>query len=381
MQIDTTLVMVAMLGMLGVAAAEQDSQGRWINPVCTPLEIPFNGPFIQLEDGTLMVMDKNVLRTSADGGKTWSEGGEPICAGMDLGHVGHVGQMLRTRGGALVVIYLDFDGYKFSWDNAKGAPNADCKLEIWAIRSVDGGKTWVDRQRLLDGYNADFMGFIQTSAGPIVATVEHLEPELKRWVACSFYSEDDGKTWRRSNWIDLGGHGHHDGATEPMAVERSDGRLLMLIRTTLGQFWKAYSDDHGRYWRVLEPSGIDASSAPGWLVRLKSGRLALTWNQSKPEGRDDWPKTNSAGPASEHPASWYREELSLAFSDDDGETWTKPVVIARQPDGQLAYPYILERTPGELWVFTRYTWFKGGKAAPPLAVSVKEADFVRGPGN
>ena len=34
--------------------------------------------------------------------------------------------------------------------------------------------------------------------------------------------------------------------------------MWMLLRTTLDQFWSAYSDDGGLNWRVLEPSGIDA---------------------------------------------------------------------------------------------------------------------------
>ena len=49
-------------------------------------------------------------------------------------------------------------------------------------------------------------------------------------------------------------------------------------------------------------------------------------------------------------ASWQREELSLAFSEDDAKTWTKPVVIARQPGGGLSYPFVFERRPGELWI-------------------------------
>ncbi len=44
---------------------------------------------------------------------------EPICSGMNVGHVGHAGQFLRTRQGTIVIVYLDFDGYKFSWDNSK----------------------------------------------------------------------------------------------------------------------------------------------------------------------------------------------------------------------------------------------------------------------
>jgi len=371
--ISTSLVLLAMMGS---ASAETPAE-RWIHPRCKPLECTKNGPFMQSDDGPLTVVDANVLRTSSDGGKTWSEPGEPICSGMNLGHIGHVGQPLRTRDGALVILYLDFDGYNFSWDNEKGEPKPECKLELWAIRSLDGGKTWIDKQQLLPGYNADFMGFIQTSKGALVATVEHLEPALRRWVAYSFYSEDDGKTWVRSNMIDLGGHGHHDGATEPMVVELKDGRLMMLIRTTLDRFWKAYSEDGGRHWRVLQPSNIDASSAPGWLARLASGRLALVWNRLNPEGGER-PKRNG-GQAADHLVSWYREELSIAFSEDEGETWTTPVVVAREPGGQLSYPYLLERTPGELWVFTRYTYHTGGKPAPPLAVSLQEADFITKP--
>ncbi|MBN1346539.1 MAG: exo-alpha-sialidase [Phycisphaerae bacterium] len=358
-------------------AEEPGTADRWIHPKCKPLDIAKNGPFIQSDDGTLTVVAGNVLETSTDGGKTWTKASEVIVPGMKLDHVGHVGQPLRTDKGALVILYLDMGNYIWAWDNAKGEPKPECKLELWAIRSTDGGKTWTDKQRLLDGYNADFMGFIQTKQGWLVATMEHLVPALRRWVCCSFVSKDDGKTWKQSNLIDLGGHGHHDGAVEPTVVELKDGRLMMLIRTSLDQFWKAYSDDGGQYWRTIMPSGLDASSAPGWVLRLKSGRLAFVWNRVKAEGAKEAPKGNSGGPAFEFPASWYREELSIAFSQDEGQTWTKPVVIARQPRGQLAYPYMLERTPGELWVFTRYTYLQGGKPAKPLAVSLKEADFLQ----
>lgn len=378
MRKDIIFAAFAVFTVLGPAVAKAEADKRWVHPRCKLLESTKNGPFIQLDDGSLMVVDSNVLRTSTDDGKTWSEPGPVIVGGMKLDHVGHVGQPLRTRNGTIVIIYLDFTGYKFSWDDQKRAPKPDCKLEMWVIRSTDGGKTWVDRQRLLDGYNADFMGFIQTGAGPLVATVEHLVPELGRWVCCSFVSKDEGKTWKRSNLIDLGGSGHHDGAVEPTVTELRDGRLLMLIRTGFDQFWKATSNDHGQYWRVIQPSGIDASSAPGWLLRLRSGRLVLTWNRLKPEGATDHPK-RWGGQAFEHPASSYREELSIAFSEDDGQTWTDPVVIAREPGGQLAYPYILERRPGQLWVFTRYTFHKGGKPAPHLGVLVKEADFASNP--
>lgn len=364
-----------VLMCLTVAVAAQGPvEGRQLDPRCTPLDITKNGPFIQNPDGSLVCVQGKMLHQSNDGGKTWAPISPEIAPGLNMEHVGHVGQLIRTRDGAIVIVYLNFDGYAFNWDDEKNEPLPTCKLELWAVRSTDGGKTWTDNQQLLPGYNADFMGLIQTSKGRLVVTVEHLKPELKRWVVCSFVSDDDGKTWRQGNWIDLGGRGHHDGAVEPTVVELKDGRLMMLIRTNLDQFWRAYSDD-GLYWRTIEPSGIDAGSAPAWLTRLQSGRLALVWNRLNSERKGEWKKSVSRS-AAETPASWHREELSIAFSDDDGATWTRPTVLAYHDGGQLAYPYIHERAPGELWVFTRYTFDASGKTTPFVGVGLNESDFV-----
>lgn len=373
----TTLLHLLMIVVLAWAVPSSVFAGeRWLHPAAQSLECTKDGPFIQLADGALMAVEKNVLVKSIDDGATWTTESEPIHSGMNLTHYGHVGQPLRTKDGTLVILFLDFDDYKFSWNDELRAPNPDCRLELWSIRSRDDGKSWEEPQRLLAGYNADFMGLIQTRDGGLVATVEHLDPELGRWLVCSFHSPDDGVTWERSNWIDLGGRGHHDGAIEPTVVELSDGRLLMLIRTTLDRFWKAYSDDGGRHWREIRPSNLDASSAPGWLSRLESGRLVFVWNRLKAEGATEVTR-RKRGPSSASRPSWYREELSVAFSDDDGDSWTKPIVIAREPGAQLAYPYVLERRPGVLWVFTRYTWDRDRNRRPSVSVLLREADFVK----
>jgi hypothetical protein len=65
-------------------------------------------------------------------------------------------------------------------------------------------------------------------------------------------------------------------------------------------------------------------------------------------------------------SSWHRLELSIAFSEDDGVSWSAPVVIAR--DKRLAYPTILERRPGEIWVTTRFS--------QRLALAFREEDFT-----
>ncbi len=365
--------MLATIFAPAVAAMATAPDARWVHPLCQPLEITKKGPFVILPDDRLAIVDSKGFRTSTDDGRTWSEP-IPVCPGIsDSEPSSH--RLVLTRKGTLVLVFLDFSAFKFSWDNERGEPKEDCKLEVWAIRSTDGGKTWTDKQRLLDGYNANFFGFIETSAGRLVTVHEHLVSNPGRWVSCSFISDDEGKTWRRSNLIDLGGHGHHDGATEPTVAELSDGRLLMFIRTNLGRFWQAISTDGGRYWRIIGPSPIEASSAPGQLLRLKSGRLVLVWNQPHPEG-GTWP-LSPPSQASEVASSWFRGELSIAFSEDDGRTWTKPLVIARQRGGQLSYPYLFERRPGEIWLIAGFAFTERWKKPLPLNVKFSEEEMLR----
>jgi len=342
---------LACLALSG--SAGEDS--RWVHPLCQPLPVDGNGPFVELGESSLMTIDPQGMRLSQDDGKTWSEASR-VCDGLDGLREGREPasfSIVRTRGGSLVVVFLNSTTYNFSWDRTINQPKDDCRLEIWATRSLDGGKTWIDRQRILEGYNPNFFGFIQTRAGRLVATVPHLVRDPGRYVACSLTSDDDGKTWKRSNLVDLGGHGDHSGAMEPTVAELSEGRLLMLIRTHWGRFWEAFSDDGGLSWRTVRPSPIESTSAPGFLLKLQSGRLALVAN-------------DKAG----------RTNLQLVFSEDDGKTWSKPVVLARQKDGQLSYPYCLERRPGEIWVIAGFAFKKGWQEPLPLRLKIREEDLL-----
>jgi len=347
------------------------SEGRWVHPLCQELSLGSNGPFLLLRDGSLATVDREGIRFSQDGGLSWSSP-TYICQGINDREPASY-YLLQTDSGTIVLLYLNFADYRFKWDEELGEPG-DCKLEVWSVRSLDGGKTWVDHQRVLEGYNTNFFGFIQISSDRLVAGFDHLVANPGRFVVLSVFSDDDGKSWRRSNFIDIGGHGHHDGALEPTIAELADRRILMLIRTNLDRFWQAISEDGGRYWRIIQPSSIDASSSPGMMLRLKSGRLALVWNRLNPEGKV-YSRTGP-GVAHEVPASWHREELSLSFSEDEGETWLPPVVIARQEGGQLSYPYVFERSLGELWVIAGFAFKKGWQDPLPLRLKLREEAFL-----
>ncbi|MBN1347453.1 MAG: exo-alpha-sialidase [Phycisphaerae bacterium] len=354
---DRTLAVAAsvwiVLAVTGIAWGEAK---RWIDPRFKLLDVEKFGstnPYVRMEDGSLLIVDGNGTRVSKDGGKTWSER-RVIYTGADASKGGRgipcgSGQIIRSADGALVMVWRD--PIKWEWDKAKNEPSVASRVDVWSIRSVDGGKTWVDRQLLHEGIcGHPPMKMLQAKGGRIVVPVQFYMRNPGRNVIRTYVTDDSGKTWRASNIIDLRGHGHHDGALEPTMITLKDGRVWMLIRTSWGRFWEAISEDGGLSWRTIRPSAIEASTSPGFLGRLASGRIVLVWNRLYPEGKDDYKRRG--GQFSDVEASWHREELSIAFSEDEGRTWTRPVVIAREKDAWLAYPYVFEPEPGVLWIFT-----------------------------
>jgi Neuraminidase (sialidase) len=157
---------------------------------------------------------------------------------------------------------------------------------------------------------------------------------------------------------------------EATIEQLQNGLLWMLIRTNWGKFWQAFSKDDGLTWGSFGISNIDASSSPGLLKRLESGRLILVWNRLYPEGQNDYPLIGGNYQLTEVPANFHRSELSMALSNDDGKTWTKPVVIAKtiREKTQLAYPFLFEAKPGEIWVTTM---------ADQIALKIMEKDYFK----
>ncbi len=307
-----------------------------------------HGPFVRLGDGGIMgVRDADAIVTHDDG-KTWER--RPIFGPDQKFTIRPERAMLRTRDGAIILIFVNDAVRKYSWDKKTNLPKPDMLLPSYAIRSVDEGKTWTDLTLLHDGWCGCIQDIIQTTGGHIVVPGQELLYDKGRHATMPYVSTDNGKTWQRTRFLDIGGRGDHAGAIEGTLEELGDGRLWMLIRSYHGFFYESFSADHGLTWTDPRPSRIRSTGSPSKMKRLASGRLVLLWNALPSSGFKR------------------REELFISFSSDEGKTWSPGQVIARNKGGRVSYPHVFEHRPGELWITT----MQG-----TLRVSLKERDFIK----
>ena len=342
-------------------------------PELTPLPHYFSWATVALNDTTLGTIDKRQFKYSSDDGKTFHEA---VDLPRPANGAPQNGPLLKTASGSLVLVYDDSATRKLSWDRKTGEPKPDQRADVWVARSTDGGRTWTERQELsalfhdVSPYCLSLIQLTQAPDGTLVVPLQLRVGNHNRSVLTTAISRDDGKTWLPGRSIlDIGGAGVHDGLLEPTLVGLRDGRVWMLMRTTLDVFYESFSSDSGLTWSEPVPTKIAASSSPGYLLRLKSGRLLLLWNRLMPEGRTDYPRRSGVG-FSKRPASWHRDELSLAFSSDDGRTWSTPKVILRG-EALVSYPFAFERRDGEIWISLNH---KGHQA-----FSFLEKDLVDAP--
>ena len=347
---------ILILGLAGSGHAEE-----WIHPKSERLPGDLMGPFVTLADGSVLAASGDNALISKDEGKTWKK--HPLFADPAKFLARDERALLRTRDGVIVMAFLnekEIRRGKFLLDDREEL--SKFYLPTYVTRSLDEGKTWQPPQKIQDGWCGAIRCLIQLKSDRLVLAGQNLVFDPGRHVVLTYVSDDEGKTWRASNTLELGGRGSHDGAMEATVAELADGRLYMLIRTTRGWFWEATSIDGGLTWKGLRKSGIQSSTCCGTLCRLESGRLVLLWNRS-PENQ----------PYNLHS----RAELSMAFSEDEAKSWSKPTVIARRPlkEGERyyaarqSYPYVYERRPGELWITTMQ-----GK----VRIKLREADFPTG---
>ena len=166
---------------------------------------------------------------------------------------------------------------------------------------------------------------------------------------------DGGLTWKHEAWIgtepEKGGY-----AIMPSAVRLSDSELLVWIRcrSKAGDqrsFWiEPYrSTDNGKTWTLEKQHNIDNSGNPAHMVKLKDGRLAVTYGyRRQPYG------------------------IRAKLSSDGGKTWGEEIILRQ--DGHnwdLGYPRTVQRPDGKL--VTIYYYNDAGQKERYIAATIWEA--------
>ncbi len=132
-------------------------------------------------------------------------------------------------------------------------------------------------------------------------------------------SGDEGRTWGLHGAV-VAPHW----ALENMVVERRDRTLWMLVRTGDRRLWESVSSDRGRTWSEGRPTAIVNPGSRFFVGRLRSGRLLLV---------------NS-------PLADSRTSMVACLSDDDGATWTPPLVLDDRP--AVSYPDACQAPDGTI---------------------------------
>lgn len=177
---------------------------------------------------------------------------------------------------------------------------------------------------------------------PVLRDLYHELDDLR--MAHLFVSTDEGQTWARRGGVAVA----KSDFDEQSLVERQDGSLWMLTRTTYG-LAETVSYDRGQTWSSPQASPIQHVNARVFLRRLESGRLLLVKHgqriDQRPRGRSD---------------------LTAFLSDDDGRTWQGGLVLDERsgvsypdgfqaPDGTLFVAYDHNRAADREILLARFT--------------------------
>ena len=306
------------------------------------------GSTVELNDGRILIVWQEfrkgpkgdsdfyparlVCKTSRDGGRTW--GDYRVLVEIAPGDLNVFSpSLLRLKDGSILLAFLRKHDFEKPTDQYTPT-SAACLI------SRDEGQTFEPLSMIWSRQRMHLCNHTlkQLSTGRIVipSDRDHSSPEQPdNWACGCVFSDDGGRTWTVSdNFVEL----PKRGGMEPHIEELKDGRLLMIMRTTLGAIYKSESGDNGKTWSRGESLGVESpQSCPDLLKHPQTRDLVLIWNAAK------------------YDPKWFSHEgkrtpLSAIVSKDNGQTWSPPRHIETDPSRAFTNPGALFTSRGTLIV-------------------------------
>lgn len=137
-------------------------------------------------------------------------------------------------------------------------------------------------------------------------------------------SDDFGATWKTVHTDAIGLYEKHwpqkgfrwqQNTRENTIEELSDGRLMMITRTSEDYHYISYSSDGGDTWSKIEKSCFHSTGTMPHLKRLSDGRILFFWCNTKP-----LPELDGADGVWEDVFT-NRDANHVAITEDEGKTW------------------------------------------------------------
>jgi predicted neuraminidase len=226
------------------------------------------------------------------------------------------GILLQNAEKDVVLVYGTMHG-ELEGKPGPGVRWVTCDLRM--KRSSDRGVTWSQAEMI----DAEW-GHVPRCKPIRLRTGEWMfGTEYKDGQSRILTSSDEGKSWSVISTIP-GERNQH-----PALIERKDGSILGLLRPAgrQGFIMRSASVDRGKTWAPAVRTELFSPFAAIDAVRLQDERIALVWNDSQEA----------------------RNPLTLALSEDEGETWVcrRDLVTG---EGQFHYPAIIQSADGKIHV-------------------------------
>lgn len=239
-----------------------------------------------------------VGKISKDGGRSWgnkytlveNNGGRNV---MEV-------NFLRLKNDDIALFY-----------GQKNTESTDCRIMMRT--SSDEGKTWNNEKQL--SLSGRYTGLTNGRALRLGSGRILLEVWYDGYNYC-LISDDEGETWRDSQYIKPGGDSY-----ENACIELKSGDIMMLMRTSLGSQYKSISTDGGETWSEPIATPLVGTAAPVSLCRIpETEDILAIWNNN--------------------PGARSRSPLTSAISRDEGETWEHFKNIEEGNEDAWAYPAV-----------------------------------------
>ena len=281
---------------------------------------------ICLDDGTLLaVNDKRkysykdlpedidiVCRRSSDYGRTWSEP-QDIVVGTGYKHGYGDPALVQCENGDVLCFFVGGNGL---WTSTESDPQ-----HSYVCRSIDRGHTWNQPEDITAqlwgsqatnpvccNYKGSFFGSgnaLRLRRGPhagriliAAAMVRRNEQKLDNFVV---YSDDNGLSWNVSAKAFIGGD-------EAKLIELNDGTILLSVRQSGARGYNR-SVDGGQTWGAQGTwPEMTVNACNGDMLRLNDTTLIHSL-----------------------PNSMNRENVSIFFSNNEGQTWHSPTLLVEGP--------------------------------------------------